>query len=55
VAGDRELLHVLNQPYFPVSKLKGHHFDTVEVIGAELQAVLNTLTENYFQAEFKKL
>jgi hypothetical protein len=30
-------------------KLKGHHFCTIEVIGAELQAVLNTLTENDFQ------
>jgi hypothetical protein len=27
-------------------KLKRHHFDTIEVIEAELQAVLNTLTEH---------
>jgi hypothetical protein len=30
-------------------KLKGCHFDTIEVIEAESQAVLNTLTERYFQ------
>jgi hypothetical protein len=30
-------------------KLKGRHFDTVEVIEAESQAVLNTLTEYDFQ------
>jgi hypothetical protein len=35
-------------------KLKGHHFDTVKVIKAELQAVLNTLTEHNFQDAFKK-
>jgi hypothetical protein len=26
-------------------KLKGHHFDAIEVIEVELQLVLNTLTE----------
>jgi hypothetical protein len=35
-------------------KLKGRHFDTIEVIDAELQAVLNTLTEHDFQDAFKK-
>jgi hypothetical protein len=35
-------------------KLKGHHFDTIEVIKEELQAVLNTLTEHKFQNAFKK-
>jgi hypothetical protein len=30
-------------------KLKGCHFDTTEVIEAELQAMLNTLTEHDFQ------
>jgi hypothetical protein len=35
-------------------KLKGRHFDTTEVIQAELQAVLNSLTEHDFQDEFKK-
>jgi hypothetical protein len=35
-------------------KLKGRHFDTIEVIEAELQAVLNTLTEHDFQDAFKK-
>jgi hypothetical protein len=34
-------------------KLKGHHFDTTEVIEAELQAVLNTLTEHNFQDAFE--
>jgi hypothetical protein len=35
-------------------KLKGHCFDTLEVIKAELQVVLNTLTEYDFQNAFKK-
>jgi hypothetical protein len=34
--------------------LKGHHFDTNEVMEAELEAVLNTLTEHDFQAAFRK-
>jgi hypothetical protein len=35
--------------------LKGRrHFDTAEVIEAELQAVLNTLTEHDFQDAFTK-
>jgi hypothetical protein len=35
-------------------KLKGRNFDTTEVIEAESQAVLNTLTEQDFQDAFKK-
>jgi hypothetical protein len=35
-------------------KLKGHHFDTTEVIEAESQVVLDTLTEHDFQDAFKK-
>jgi hypothetical protein len=35
-------------------KLKGRHFDTIEVIEAESQAVLNTLIEHDFQGPFKK-
>jgi hypothetical protein len=35
-------------------KLKGRHFDATEVKEAESQAVLNTLTEHYFQDAFKK-
>jgi hypothetical protein len=35
-------------------KLKGHCFDTTEVIKAELQAMLNTLTAHDFQDAFKK-
>jgi hypothetical protein len=34
-------------------KLEGSHFDTTEVIYAESQAVLNTLTEHDFQDSFK--
>jgi hypothetical protein len=34
-------------------KLKGHHFDTTEVTEAELQVVLNTLTEQDLQDAFK--
>jgi hypothetical protein len=30
-------------------KLKGCHFDTIEVMEAESQTVLNTLTEHDFQ------
>jgi hypothetical protein len=44
---------ILHPPYLSLFprlkiKLKGCHFDTIEVIGAELQAVLNTLTEHDF-------
>jgi hypothetical protein len=34
-------------------KLKGHHFDTTEVIKAESQVALNTPTEHDFQDAFK--
>jgi hypothetical protein len=34
-------------------KLKGRHFDTIEVIEAESQAMLNTLTEHGFLDAFK--
>jgi hypothetical protein len=34
-------------------KLKVRHFDTIEVLEAESQAVLNTLTEHGFQDAFK--
>jgi hypothetical protein len=36
-------------------KIKGCHFDTVDVVEAELQVVLNTLTEHDFQDSFKKM
>jgi hypothetical protein len=36
-------------------KLKGHHFDTTEVMEAESQAVLNTLTENNFRDVLEKI
>jgi hypothetical protein len=36
-------------------KLKDRHFDTIEVIEVELQAVLNNFTEPDFQEVFKKL
>jgi hypothetical protein len=35
-------------------KLKGRHFDTIEVIKIELQAVMNTLTEQDFHNALKK-
>jgi hypothetical protein len=35
-------------------KLKGRHFETIEVIEAELQAVLNIHTEDDFQDAFIK-
>jgi hypothetical protein len=35
-------------------KVRGRHFDTTEVIEAESQAVLNTLTEHNLQDAFKK-
>jgi hypothetical protein len=45
-------------PYFSVfpieNKTEDCHFDTVEVMEAESQAVLNTLTEHNFQNAFKK-
>jgi predicted helicase len=36
-------------------KLKCRHFDTIEAIEVESQAVLNTLPEHEFQDEFKKI
>jgi hypothetical protein len=36
-------------------KLKGHHFDTIVMIEAKSQAVLNTLEEHDFQDAFKKI
>jgi hypothetical protein len=49
---------VPDTPYFSLFsplkiKLKDRHFDTDEVIEAESQAVLNTLTGHNFQDEFK--
>jgi hypothetical protein len=35
-------------------KLKGHCFDTTEVIETELQVVLNTQTDHDFQDALKK-
>jgi hypothetical protein len=35
-------------------KLESRHFDTIEVIKAESQPVLKTLTEHNFQGAFKK-
>jgi hypothetical protein len=35
-------------------KLKGRRFDIIEEIQAELQRVLDTLTEKYFQEAFQK-
>jgi hypothetical protein len=46
-------------PYFSLFlqlkiKLKGRHFDSIEMIEAESQVVLNTLTEHNFPDAFKK-
>jgi hypothetical protein len=35
-------------------KLKGHRFVAIEVIEAESQAMLDTITEHDFQGAFKK-
>jgi hypothetical protein len=35
-------------------KLKGGHYDTTEMIEAESQAMLNTLTEHDFQDAFRR-
>jgi hypothetical protein len=35
--------------------MKDRHFDTIEVIDAESQAVLNTFTEHDFLNAFKKM
>jgi hypothetical protein len=49
---------VLKPPYFNLLprlkiELKVYCFNTVEVIMAESQTVLNTLTEHYFRNSFK--
>jgi hypothetical protein len=49
---------VPNPPYFSLFprlkiKLNGRHFDTIEVVEADSQAVLNTLTDHNFQYAFK--
>jgi predicted helicase len=36
-------------------KLKNRHFDTIDVIKAESQTVLNTLTEHNFKDAFTKM
>jgi hypothetical protein len=48
--------HLLYFSLFPRLKLKPkvRHFDTIEVIEAESQAVLNTLIKHDFQDAFKK-
>jgi hypothetical protein len=49
---------VVPPPYFLLFprlkiKLKGHHFDTIEVMEAESQVLLNTLREHVLQDAFK--
>jgi hypothetical protein len=44
---------VLHLPFFSLfpqlrTKLKGRHFKTIELLDAESQAMLNTLTEHNF-------
>jgi hypothetical protein len=53
------MIVVLHPPYFRLFsilkiKLKGHHFDTIEVTGSESQAVLNALSEHDFQEAVQK-
>jgi hypothetical protein len=53
------LIVIPYQSYFPLLprlkiRLKGHHFDTVEVVVAESLVVRKTLTEYGFQDAFKK-
>jgi hypothetical protein len=48
-----------HSPYFSLFprlkiELESRHFDTTEVIEAELQAVVNTFTEHGFQYAFEK-
>jgi hypothetical protein len=55
----RNVTVVSYPPYFSLlsrlkMKVKGHHFDIIEVIEAELPVVLNTLTEHDFQDVFRK-
>jgi hypothetical protein len=49
---------ISHPPYCSVSsieqQLKSCHFDTTEMIEAESQAVLDTLTEHDFQDAFKQ-
>jgi hypothetical protein len=49
-------LHPPSFSLFPRPKIKekGRNFDAIEVIEAESQAVLNTLTEHDFQDDFRK-
>jgi hypothetical protein len=49
------MLHPSYFPLFPQFriKLKGRHFETIDLIEAESQAVLNTLTEHDFQDALK--
>jgi hypothetical protein len=51
------MIVVSHTPYFSLLprlkiKLKGRHFDTIEVIEAGSQAVLNTFTEHDFMDAF---
>jgi hypothetical protein len=50
---------VPHPPYFSLFpqlkiKIKCHHFDATEVIGAESQAVLNTLAKHDFKDAFRE-
>jgi hypothetical protein len=54
----RQYCRPATPPYFTLFprlklRLKGRHFDTVEVTETEPQAVLNSLTEHDFQDAFK--
>jgi hypothetical protein len=59
-SGSYQKQHVIpHPPYFSLfprlkMKLRGQHFDTIEVIEAESRAVLNTLKEHEFPDALKK-
>jgi hypothetical protein len=53
------MIVILRPPYFSLLpqlkiKLEGRHFDTIEAIEAESQAVLTTHRDNDFLDSFKK-
>jgi hypothetical protein len=53
MAGIPHLSHFSLLPRLKI-KLRGPHFDTIKVIEAESQVVLDNLTEHDFQDAFKK-
>jgi hypothetical protein len=46
--------HVPHPLHFSVSPIKGRHFETIDVVEAESQAVLNIFTEHNLQDAIRK-